>query len=108
MHKHTNWKTLKREQMSSQRLLVNFTKEDKINFNCAILFNTIFTLCTLFYRIGNGGNKLFVFVFVFVVNGANWPKLQPKKNSSRLNDKKQQKMFTFFRRIGEFYCILWA
>jgi hypothetical protein len=66
------------------------------------------SVCTLFYRIGNGGNKLFVFVFVFVVNGANWPKLQPKKNSSRLNDKKQQKMFTFFRRIGEFYCILWA
>jgi hypothetical protein len=40
IHKHTFWKILKREQMSSQRLLVNFTKEDKINFNCAILFNT--------------------------------------------------------------------
>ncbi len=39
----------------------HFTKEDKNTFNCALLFNTVFMLCILLYRIGNGGNKLFVF-----------------------------------------------
>jgi hypothetical protein len=42
----------------------HFTKEDKNTFNCALLFNSVFMLCILLYRIGNGGNKLFVFVFV--------------------------------------------
>ncbi len=30
----------------------------------AYLLTTLFMLCILLYRIGNGGNKLFVFVFV--------------------------------------------
>ncbi len=34
-------------------------------FNCALLFITVIILCILLYRIGNGRNKLFVFVFVF-------------------------------------------
>jgi hypothetical protein len=45
---------------------VKFYKEDKNTLNCALLFNIAFTLCILLYRIGIGGNKLFVFVFVFV------------------------------------------
>ncbi len=46
----------------------HITCSTKINFNCAVLFNTIFfTFCTLLYRIGNGGNKLFIFVFVLVI-----------------------------------------
>jgi hypothetical protein len=31
-----------------------------------ILINILIMLCISLYRIGNGGNKLFVFVFVFV------------------------------------------
>jgi hypothetical protein len=58
--------------MTSQRLIVKFYKEDKNNFKCALLSNTVFTLCTLLYRIGNGGNKLFVLVFVFVYNVFEW------------------------------------
>jgi hypothetical protein len=46
---------------------VKFYKEDKNTLNCALLFNIVFTLCILLYRIGFGGNKLFVFVFVFVI-----------------------------------------
>ncbi len=42
---------------------VKFYKEDKNTLN-ALLFNIVFTLCILLYRIGIGGNKLFVFVFV--------------------------------------------
>ncbi len=42
-------------------------QEDKNTLNCALLFNIVFTLCILLYRIGFGGNKLFVFVFVFVI-----------------------------------------
>jgi hypothetical protein len=45
---------------------VKFYKEDKKTLNCALLFNIEFTLCILLYRIGFGGNKLFVFVFVSV------------------------------------------
>jgi hypothetical protein len=43
----------------------HFLKEDMNSFDCALLF-TVFMLCILLYRIGSGGNKLFLFVFVFV------------------------------------------
>jgi hypothetical protein len=43
-----------------------FVKEDMNTYNCALLFITVIIFCILLYRIGNGGNKLFVFVFVFV------------------------------------------
>jgi hypothetical protein len=37
-------------------------QKDKNYFNCALLLNTVFMLRILLYRIGNGENKLFVFV----------------------------------------------
>jgi hypothetical protein len=41
---HTYKKILKRDLMTSQRLIVKFYKEDMNNFNCALFFNTVFTL----------------------------------------------------------------
>jgi hypothetical protein len=43
-----------------------FVKEDMNTNNCALLITIVIILCILVYRIGNGGNKLIVFVFVFV------------------------------------------
>jgi hypothetical protein len=53
---------------------VKFYKEDKNTLNCALLFNIVLTLCILLYRIGFGGNKLFVFVFVFVKRKCRYPR----------------------------------
>ncbi len=63
---HAHMKILNTEQTTNQRLLVKMVilQEDKNYFNCALLLNTVIMLCILLYRIGNGGNKLFVFVFV--------------------------------------------
>jgi hypothetical protein len=48
---------------TNQRLLVKLIilQEDKIILIVPYLLNTLFMLCILLYRIGNGGNKLFVF-----------------------------------------------
>jgi hypothetical protein len=57
---------LNTEQTTNQRLLVKliiFYKKTKNYSNCAYLLTTLLMLCILLYRIGNGGNKLFVFVF---------------------------------------------
>jgi hypothetical protein len=35
-------------------------------YKCALLFIIVIIICILLYHIGNVGNKLFVFVFVFV------------------------------------------
>jgi hypothetical protein len=43
-----------------------FVKEDRNTYNCALLCIIVTILCILLYRIVNGTNKLFVFVFVFV------------------------------------------
>jgi hypothetical protein len=41
-----------------------FVKEDMNTYKCALLLFIVIIICILLYRIGNGGNKLFVFVFV--------------------------------------------
>ncbi len=41
-----------------------FVKEDMNNRNWVQLLFILFILCVLLYRIGNGGNKLFVLYFV--------------------------------------------
>ncbi len=71
---YTNMKILNAEQMTNQRLLVklvngHFTKKTRTLLCFIIYSNTEFMLCILFllYRIGSGGNKLFVFVFVLFV-----------------------------------------
>jgi hypothetical protein len=43
-----------------------FVKENMNTLNYALFFITVIILCILLYRIGNGGNKLFVFVFIFL------------------------------------------
>jgi hypothetical protein len=43
-----------------------FVKEDTNTYKCALLLIIVIIICILLYRIGNGGNKLFVFAFVFV------------------------------------------
>jgi hypothetical protein len=42
-------------------------KEDMNTYKCALLFIIVIIKCILLYRIGNGGNKLFIFVFVFLL-----------------------------------------
>ena len=48
-----------------------FLQEDKIIQIVPILINILIMLCISLYHIGNGGNKLFVFVFVKTMDSGN-------------------------------------
>jgi hypothetical protein len=45
---------------------VKFYKEDKNTLNCALLFNILFTLCILLYRIGlEEINYLYLYLYLY-------------------------------------------